>query len=898
MQFASTTWVNSVPPKKSVWAMLVATAVCLLVVFAMPATTRALAPSEFDGAMVYLVNRQTGRFVDGDANGRVDQSSLPRHDDIWEMTEVRRGVFTFRNIARDRLLDGDGPARNHDVNLSPDHEADTEWEVTRRQDGTYALRNVEYRLWLDADGSGSGYNVDLTGNVDDLDARWYIALADAKPGELAGSTVLLVNSSTGRFLDGDANGVVDQSSFPALDDQWLVETAGQHLQFRNVARDRLLHGSTDDVDLRGTGGLGTHWSLTRRNDHTFEVQNIAVGQWLDADYAASNYNVDLTRNVHHSDGRWFILVIDSATTTPSPTATTTPIPTATTTPIPTATVTPVPDPFGQLRFDAVLEGGGSPTVVTTILYDADDEIVAGEEGGDPEVLITDIPIGTYRLAIEADRFELEFPSVEILAGRTLDLGTVVLSTTDADGDGIPKGSDCDDTNPLWWLSAADDPSGQCVLEAYTGCELDQRVRETCLPNIDDIDLRLGELFGLEMDRDRFRWVDQATVEVQSRPGGSGVLTGVPLPDFRTKNHLQSIQYYDTVFPGYPGPPSTEGRYLVTTLSDEATNEAAIQLIKIGSAAGFGDEQLGENDRHDFVLYQRLLLDDPDVARFNHPGGGQLIGEFMFVALEDFTEPYSLPVTAVWRIDPSQPSSEIEYLYQIETDPASYPNAVAEVAQERHQATAAVTRLSDGTFLLAACVVDKCNHINFYKSTSNRLDSFNDEEPDFRFFDQWAIDDLPVGTVWEAGCGPQNMQFIPDTAGNLQLVFFGTSNAAFPACLSGVGYDEHLFAYDVLMEVTDDGFEMRLDRGRAYDSFADGHHCSRDALGTVARPFTYPLHGLNYLAAAGLWLRPDNADRIAILATEHYDSCGGVPLFGTAGFVNGASRWGVSSNWND
>lgn len=38
-----------------------------------------------------------------------------------------------------------------------------------------------------------------------------------------------------------------------------------------------------------------------------------------------------------------------------------------------------------------------------------------------------------------------------------------------------------------------------------------------------------------------------------------------------------------------------------------------------------------------------------------------------------------------------------------------------------------------------------------------------------------------------------------------------------------------------------------------------------------------------------WMRPDGNDTIAILATEHYDSCG-------SNKVNGKSRWGVSDNW--
>jgi hypothetical protein len=49
------------------------------------------------------------------------------------------------------------------------------------------------------------------------------------------------------------------------------------------------------------------------------------------------------------------------------------------------------------------------------------------------------------------------------------------------------------------------------------------------------------------------------------------------------------------------------------------------------------------------------------------------------------------------------------------------------------------------------------------------------------------------------------------------------------------------------------------------------------------------HGVNFLAGSGLWIRPDGKDMIAILATDHYDSCGSKK-------VNGKSRWAVSDNW--
>lgn len=50
----------------------------------------------------------------------------------------------------------------------------------------------------------------------------------------------------------------------------------------------------------------------------------------------------------------------------------------------------------------------------------------------------------------------------------------------------------------------------------------------------------------------------------------------------------------------------------------------------------------------------------------------------------------------------------------------------------------------------------------------------------------------------------------------------------------------------------------------------------------------PSTGSNFEAGSGLWICPDGKDDMAVMATEHYDSCGSP----------GKSRWGVTENWDD
>ena len=420
------------------------------------------------------------------------------------------------------------------------------------------------------------------------------------------------------------------------------------------------------------------------------------------------------------------------------------------------------------------------------------------------------------------------------------------------------------------------------LKAYTGCTNENRVAVQCLPNISNVESKLNalheDLVGMKKDKHTWKYA-------RVRPGDN---LQFPYQDplfYASKRHVQSIQYFDI---------TSSDRYIVTSLSDEHTNKAAIQLIK---TSGFGSEKKGEGKDFttDKIVYQRLLTDNEEVAGFNHPGGSQLIGNFLFLALEDFSTS-GQPATGVWEIvaDPVEPRIWFQYLIPTTDIPPTQDFPDGDI----HQATVGVTRLADGTFLLAACAgPDKCDGINFYKSTGTTLD----EDPEFVFIYRWnRNDEPPLGlpdTVdnWD-DCGPQNMNLVAQDDGTIYLVMFGGEGSDL-SCKSGAGYDDHIYGYKLGM---DENYEISLEFTNKVDVMPKSYICAEFLLVADAAK---ELHGLNFLAGSGLWLRPDGRDTIAFLATEHYDTCGANDRYIVSDGVWGEgvkakTRWGISANWND
>lgn len=547
-------------------------------------------------------------------------------------------------------------------------------------------------------------------------------------------------------------------------------------------------------------------------------------------------------------------------------------------------------------------------------------------------------------------FVLIIISISFSMANAFAVNQALSTAVDNDGDGYVASEDCDDTNA--------ELNEVCPLQVYTNCTNDARFKNQCLPVVTDVEGMLGNLANLAMDPDRFSWnvfTDGSGNEVKPARPTDDPFAYMGWSDFKNffgsiitspwkvlnkaedifldffgwdggwnlwpptkylhsfqmaKKHLQSIQYIDNG-PNAGKPPSR--RFLVTSISDETevnlvpVDKAAIQLVWTGNFA----RESGHIDR---VVAQRLLDADHEVARYNHPGGSQLIGEYLFLALENFGDPdtpektsngqnpdyYHWPSTGVWKVD--RKNEEIDFLYSVLTRPKGPVKTT-----DRHQSTAAVTRLSDQTFLLAACVFKECNYINFYKSEGISLA----QNPGFKFIGQWIRPEKDASNkdwwkdAWAteppednwSDCGPQNMNFAADSDGGIYLVLFGGEASTSLDCDTLIGFKDSMYGYRLDINYSREDGNLRyailfthINNVRVIPGrFRNTKYNWKEPRSAVWMP---NFHGLNLMAGSGLWLSPNGRNTIAFLATEHYDSARSYKRP-----VNANSRWGVSSNWD-
>lgn len=406
--------------------------------------------------------------------------------------------------------------------------------------------------------------------------------------------------------------------------------------------------------------------------------------------------------------------------------------------------------------------------------------------------------------------------------------------------------DCNDENRLWWLK---DNSGGCAFSGYTDCT--SPYEQDCNPSVSDVLDKFKHL-NIDVNRDSFAYGDFQT------PGGWSS---------EKKRHLQSIQFFDRYY-------SVSGQmtyqpFLAVTMSDETDTDAASISIVSVDAIGSEVHTDGPGYDDDIVVSQTLLNDHPLTAPYNHPGGTQLIGEYLFVAMEDFEgEEMGEPIVGIFKINRNGVNPRIDY------HDSFYP-----MFYDRHNAAVAVTKMSDGSFFVAACVEDVgkgCEDIRFFK-TGSTITTLSDK-PSFEFIDQWHKDEMvfpadisPDVDHW-TDCPAQGMNMVVDDSGDIYLVMFGVEGGL--ECGAALN-DDHIYVYKLLKNSVN---EIKLEF-RAKVDVGTGDAC--DSIG----PIPIKVTGTNFEAGSGLWIRPQGKDDVAILATEHYDSC-----------FFGESRWGVTGNW--
>jgi Dictyostelium (slime mold) repeat len=477
-------------------------------------------------------------------------------------------------------------------------------------------------------------------------------------------------------------------------------------------------------------------------------------------------------------------------------------------------------------------------------------------------------------------------------------------------------SDCDDNHAWFWL---EDENGDCSLKAYTDCAYIERYSKTCHPPLENEDTDHPVYTAhseFDSDQEGYKWEKDKF----------GYLTGQVQPGFpyspvssnnQNKRHLQSIQYFN--MDGVEGEEDWR-EFLVISMSDEHNNQANINMVSIGEDNEFGSE----SKQVERVFHQWLLDKDhfsnriPNIPRgYNHPGGSQMIGEYLFIALEDFNSniEYDMermrPKIGVWKIGrlANQNWAYLDFRYLVDPyyghpvwfngyengDYNEFPPWKLGQGVPKNISTVAVTKLKDKTYLLAACVEAGCKKIYFLKS---RIPDQLADDPEFIFIDEWKYDGELLYPDWDERhgepventdynfwtvCAPQNGNFIVQDDGDIFLTFFGMQLGAYGNCGWGNGTNT-IYTYKI--NFTNER-EIKLDLIVTNTLSNQTYVC--DPLADIDPFSVFKSKGLNFEAGAGIWIAPNGVtSRISLLATEHYNSCA----------TETKSRWGVTKNWNN
>jgi len=147
-----------------------------------------------------------------------------------------------------------------------------------------------------------------------------------------------------------------------------------------------------------------------------------------------------------------------------------------------------------------------------------------------------------------------------------------------------------------------------------------------------------------------------------------------------------------------------------------------------------------------------------------------------------------------------------------------------------------------------------------------------DTPEFYYIDEWERGELYPGGDNFSDCEPQNMNLVVDGLnGSVYMVMFGSEGPGYRC--GGAMNDDQVFGYR--LHFTGDA-QMKL-KFTNKENVSTGDSCDAGWGAT----------GTNFDAGSGLWIGSNGGNRISVLATEHYDSCG-----------SGKSRWGVSEDWSD
>ncbi|MEM7093542.1 MAG: fasciclin domain-containing protein [Actinomycetota bacterium] len=158
-----------------------------------------------------------------------------------------------------------------------------------------------------------GPNIEACNGIVHVIDTVLIPIAPEPPAVIAdGNTVQLLNVDRQRTLDGNRNGSVVLDPTPELDDQWILEDAGDGTWLlRNAQYDRYLDADRRRgyiVDMtRSAHAFGVRWEIIPQADGNYVLRNVDFNRYLDGDRSG---RVDTSRTIRHDD-IWQITLIDA-----------------------------------------------------------------------------------------------------------------------------------------------------------------------------------------------------------------------------------------------------------------------------------------------------------------------------------------------------------------------------------------------------------------------------------------------------------------------------------------------------------------------------------------------------------------------------------------------------------
>ena len=262
------------------------------------------------GPEYHIQNVATGEYLDPQPDGTVLMSVEPTLGTRFEAPLFSTGIHTLRTLDFRTFLEADGNL----VDQSFGAQRDNRWRIVRNADGTHTISSDDSGYTMVAVGSDVRLRSNPGASAQD---RWqFVPAIDRFSIEIPYrfETVALQNVATGRWLDGDANGGVDQSVNQQADDAWFIQSSRYsdgYAALENNVHERFLDADRNNINVKSsiTKGIDDSWEIVEVSPGIVTLRNVRFDGYLTAQEADNNFNVVRSDTVS-PNAQWQVVVID------------------------------------------------------------------------------------------------------------------------------------------------------------------------------------------------------------------------------------------------------------------------------------------------------------------------------------------------------------------------------------------------------------------------------------------------------------------------------------------------------------------------------------------------------------------------------------------------------------